>query len=181
MTRDIDKPKAHRFKHVPERTRKGLFSPIEFAFTTRLSLDECVARFEQENERFLGDIQVELFPENSDMYEFTATSKGTWGAPTKATGSLRRWEGTATLVTGEAATESYGTIIFALGMMITLIWALFQQNIVTVAIAVLCSIFGALIFFVTTRLKSTDYMIDVIEYIVAPIQDPGNYPKRKRD
>jgi hypothetical protein len=173
----MDKPKAHHFKHVPERTRKGLFSPIEFAFTTRLSLDECVARFERENAHWLqGEVQIEVFPQDNDRYAFTASSKGIWGAPITAVGRLRRWEGTATLITGEVGSGYNPFLLFYMGAIIALIEGILQVNPQGFFAAVWLAIVGT-----SVKNKSSDHMIDVIEYIVAPIQDPGKYPKRKRD
>lgn len=92
------------FKHIPRRSRKGLFAPIQFAFTTPVSLEECVHRLELEGEKRLlrpfishSGVYVRLTEIDSDRYEFLMTSMSV-----EASGTLTRWEGTSTLLHGES-------------------------------------------------------------------------------
>jgi hypothetical protein len=90
------------FKVVPMRTQRGRFEPITFAFTTRLSLEECVARLEAENPRYSGRVNTALATTNGERYQFRMIySNGR--VRSEANGTIERWAGTETLVKGEAS------------------------------------------------------------------------------
>jgi hypothetical protein len=87
---------------VPERRRTGgRNSPIEFAFTTPLQLEECLARLEEKNRALFSNVCVQLFRVDDDCYNFRFMYREKADL-TDAVGQMRRWEGTATRFKGEA-------------------------------------------------------------------------------
>jgi hypothetical protein len=159
------------FKVVPKRTQRGRFAPITFAFTTRLSLEECIARLEAENRIYRGRLTSIMVSSDGDTYKFRMLLRNSPNRA-EATGMLQRWEGTATLVTGRVSAfhiSWFELFILSMGPTLFILLALSSGNLTTLlCFSAFCMLFVAGFL---EEAQAHRKLVDLIEAAVAPEKD----------
>lgn len=178
----MDKPKRSEYINtVPKRSAKTPFHPVNFAFTTPLSLEESRLRLQDlgASKKFLkvfsvgSDIRVEINEINSDYITFRLYKKRDRSPNLEATGEMKRWGGTSTLIFGNAVTHLtsnqwfifailtfYAILFFITAIKSTELWAM--------AVGLLMTGFFALI--AVSVFTSHWELVTIIENALVPLQ-----------
>lgn len=98
---------------IPKRHRKWFFGEIEFNFTSPFTPEECVYNLQHSSE----DISAHVIQEDENTYSFYIGWKREYES--EASGQLKLWHGTSTLITGRARLGFLSTIVI-------LVWLVFS-------------------------------------------------------